>query len=425
VFKHEKKLHGRIRLGGDKSLSHRALMFAALAEGKSVVANLSRGADVASTRSVLAALGVGFDSRGYEFSIESRGLRNFTPPRETLYCGNSGTTLRLMLGILAGSNLKAGLSGDASLNRRPVIRVITPLSLMGADIRTATDKDTPPVLVEGRQLHGITYQSPVASAQVKSAVLLAGLTAEGVTEYSEPSLSRDHTERFLRSQGVDISSKQSSVTLKPPGKITPFSYAVPGDVSTAAFLVIAALLMPGSNIVVENLLLNETRTGAIELLRRMGASVRYDNTREYFGEEIGDLVVESSSLRGVDTQGVSTPSFIDEVPILAVAAMFAEGRTTIRDIGELRVKESDRAQGIVDILQCYGCEAAIEGSDLIIEGGYKGRSAFPSHHDDHRLAMSIEVIDLVISGEMGGDFSEAISISAPEFYGIFKSVITK
>lgn len=411
-----RRLRGELILRGDKSLSHRALMFAALALGRSQIRNLSRGADVASTARVLRSLGNSITTNDELTVAEGVGLAAFRACSPNLDCGNSGTTLRLMLGILAGSQTGCSLSGDHSLNRRPVRRVIAPLTLMGADIGTADESDRPPVTVRGSRLHGIEYLSPIASAQVKSAVLLAALNAEGDTVYTEPELSRDHTERWLKAAGATISRKGQSVILSPAAHLEPFEYSVPGDISTAAFFLVAAAVIPGSALVVKECLLNPTRTGSVEILRRMGAQILFTNERDYRNETIGDIVVESAQLTACDTAGIPSASFIDEVPALAVAAMFAVGMTRLRNIGELRVKESDRVQGIVDLAASFGCRVVVEDDDLIIDGGAPKPTAIFDPHGDHRLAMAYEITSLAAGAGIIGKFADTIAVSAPEFY---------
>jgi 3-phosphoshikimate 1-carboxyvinyltransferase len=327
------------------------------------------------------------------------------------------------MGILAGSKISCELSGDESLNRRPVRRVIEPLTMMGGKLSTKGGGDNPPVIVQGSSLHGLEYVSKVASAQVKSAVILAAINADGATSYSEPSNSRDHTERFLQYQGCPVSIGKECVTVRPPVTIRPFDYEVPGDISTASFFIVAASLLEGSELTIENVLLNETRTGALDILGKMGAHLVVQNKNEYNGEKVGDVTVRSTTLKGFDAAGVDIAKYIDEVPILAVAAMFAEGKSTFHNIGELRVKESDRAQGIVEMLRCYGCGAAIEGDTLTIEGGCKGELSEPTHRNDHRIAMAIEVVDLILQGAVSGNFAKIISISAPEFYSTMESCL--
>jgi 3-phosphoshikimate 1-carboxyvinyltransferase len=415
-------LKGTVTLPGDKSLSHRAIIFAGLAEGKSRIRNLSRGADVATTMKLFQDLGASAESTGGETIVQGCGLSNLRAVSKSLDCGNSGTSLRLMMGVLAGSNTAVTLAGDESLNRRPVMRVIEPLRLMGADLATSGEGDHPPVTINGRKLHGITYASQVASAQVKSAVLLAALHAEGLTHYTEPTQSRDHTERFLAAQGVDIKVTEAGINLSPGATLQPFDQVVAGDISTAAFYIVAALLSSGSEILIKNVGLNPTRTGALTILNRMGAEILTENQRDVYGEPVGDLIVRSSTLSGVDTAGLNLATYIDEVPILAVAAMFAEGETKFHNLGELRVKESDRLQGTADIVSALGGNAEIDGDTLIISGGCRGALRDLDARQDHRLAMAIEVANLVLAGELAGAYQEMIAISAPEFYETIRTL---
>ena len=415
-------LKGEIRLPGDKSLSHRALIFAALAEGRSQLRNLSCGVDVATTASLLQNLGVEAQIFGSSAIVVGCGLSGFHAKGDSFDCGNSGTTLRLIMGLLAGSDLTCTLAGDQSLNRRPVMRVIEPLRLMGAEIFTELDADHPPVTIVGRSLHGIDYESPVASAQVKSAVLLAAMNAESATTYSEPSKSRDHTERFLLAQGIELAVADTRLRLDPGGALQPFEYAVPGDISTAAFYIVAALLAQGSEVKIIGIGLNPTRCGVLEILRKMGADIRVENEHELYGEPVGDLIVRSSSLHAVDTTGMNVASFIDEAPILAVAAMFAEGESRFAALSELRVKESDRLQGMAEIVNSFGGAARIEKDDLIIVGGEPHSIREPEIHRDHRLAMSVEVLNLLLAGEPVGTYQESIMISAPEFYDTMRTL---
>jgi 3-phosphoshikimate 1-carboxyvinyltransferase len=398
-------------------------MFAALAEGQSEIYNPSGGEDVATTLRTLQQLGVLIEERGDRLLITGGGLGAFANSHEQMYCGNSGTTLRLMLGLLAGSKVSCELSGDNSLNRRPVRRVITPLKQMGADLQTTDNNDRPPVMVHGKPLHGITYDSPVASAQVKSAVVLAALFADGETIYREPSQSRDHTERFLTFQGADIQTEVNSIAIRPPAHLQPFVYDVPGDISTATYFIVAATLARDSQLIIENVLVNQTRTGAIDLLKRMGANIVIENVRTCRNELVGDIVVKSSELHGIDATDLDSVRFIDEVPILSVAAAFAQGPTTLANLGELRVKESDRLQGTAEMLRCYDCDTQIEAETLTIVAGARTRLRPPDHRGDHRLAMAIEIMELLLSGSLHGDYQECFAISAPEFYHTLQAIV--
>lgn len=421
-MKNGKGLQGQVTVGGDKSISHRVIMLASMAKGTSRVSNLSHGADIGSTLDVYQRLGTQVRVENGTIELISQGVEALNTRSDSLDCGNSGTTLRLSMGILAGTKINCNLAGDESLNKRPVHRVIEPLKLMGADLETVNG-DHPPVILRGKKLHGINCNTKIASAQVKSAVLLAGLHAEGVTSVTEPEKSRDHTEIMLKHLGCNIDVEGKTVILSPNKAFIAFEYVVPGDVSTAVFFVVGALIVPDSRLVIRDVLLNPTRTGAIEILRSMGASIVTENPRELQGEMVGDLVVQSSPLRGTDTHEIPTATFIDEVPALAVAAMFAEGDTIFRNISELRVKESNRAQGIVDVLAAYGCQARLDKDDLIVTGGYSKQGKNPQHKGDHRLAMMIEVINVALYGSLIGDFQNPISVSAPEFYEQFSQLV--
>ncbi len=417
-----KRLRGEIRVGGDKSVSHRAIMFAALARGKSLLSNLSRGDDVKTTLAVYRKLGMTATTDNGAVECVSPGFESLQTDENMLYCGNSGTTLRLSLGILAGLKVECRLAGDDSLNRRPVRRVIEPLRQMGGDLATAAADDRPPVQVRGRRLHGINISTSVASAQAKSAILFAALHAEGVTSVTEPEQSRNHTEIMLKHLGCNIDVEGRTSILSPVKRIDGFSYTVPGDISTAVFFVVAALAIPGSELVVRDVLLNETRTGALDILRGMGASIEEENRRLLHGEPIGDLVVKSSSLCGFDAAHVTTARYIDEVPALAIAAMFAEGDSTFHNVGELRVKESDRAAAITDVVRAFGGRAELSGDTLHIHGGVSSSRGEAAHRNDHRIAMMIEIINLINSGSVSGDYGDTISVSAPEFYELMKAL---
>ena len=413
-----KALRGEIRVGGDKSISHRAVMLAALAQGKSQIKNLARGQDVQSTLELYQKLGLQVSAANGTMLLTGGGLESLRTDSEMLYCGNSGTTLRLSLGILAGTSVECRLQGDESLNRRPVKRVIVPLRLMGGNLAPIESDDRPPVMVRGCKLRGVNVSTVVASAQVKSAILLAGLHADGVTSVTEPEKSRDHTEIMLKHLGCNIDVEGKTAILSPVKKIEAFEYAVPGDISTATFFIVAALITPGSELVVRDVLLNRTRTGAIAILRGMGADIQEANVREQHGELVGDLIVKSSQLHGFDAGDIVTATYIDEVPALAAAAMFAEGETSFHQIGELRVKESDRAKGIADILKSCGGDCRLDDNTLRISGSRGARAGVANHLGDHRLAMMMEIIDLGLSGSIIGSYGDTIAVSAPEFYEI-------
>lgn len=414
--KHQNGLQGTIKLCGDKSLSHRAVMFASLCDGKSVLRGLSSGTDVASTCNLFRNLGVTISGDSDEIVVRSAGRDGFDKPRIPLDCGNSGTTMRLCAGILAGSRIGTRLVGDSSLSRRPMRRIVEPLSQMGANIECENDRGCAPISIKPSNLRGINFKSTVASAQVKSALLLAGMSAEGKTSVTEPEKSRDHTERLLQALGCKISIVDLTVSIEPGQGPLPFEFDIPADTSTSVIMAVAALLMKYSEVRIEKVLLNPTRTGGFEILRKMGGRISYENMQSQLGEESGDVVVSSSSLTSTDTRGIATASFIDEIPILAVAAAGAEGESVFRRVDELRIKESDRVQGVIDLLRCYGISASANENDLRVIGGEIRKLSEPQHHGDHRLAMAAEVLNLIAEGEMIGSFEDVISISAPEFY---------
>ena len=416
-------LHGRVSLPGDKSISHRAVLLASISEGKCRIRNLATGRDLQSTVEAVKQLGVEVtEPAPDDLDISGIGMNNFVQPETPLDCGNAGTSLRLLLGLLAGSNISATLDGDRSLRRRPVNRVAMPLRQMGASIKL-TDRGTCPASVTGTQLNGIGYALPVASAQVKSAILLAALSAKGETEILEPTPTRDHTERMLISLGVPLTTSDCMVSTGPTRKIPAFELDVPGDISSAAFVVTAAILLPGSDIVIENVCLNPTRCGYLQILRRMGADISTDEVEIKRGEAVGKLYVKSSGLHSSRCDDVPLATFIDEVSILALAATQAEGVTRLSNLGELRVKESDRLSGILSILAAAGAKVHVDGDDLVIYGPTK---LFPPEVDtqnDHRLAMTVETIKIICEGEFDGSYSEELSISFPEYYDVMKSLL--
>ncbi len=418
-------LQGTIILGGDKSLSHRAVMFAAIADGTSTIRGLSTGADVTTTCNLFRALGVEIaaDQSDSSITVVGRGISGLTSPAADLDCGNSGTTMRLCSGILAGSKVTARLVGDNSLMRRPMLRIVEPLRQMGARIEALGSNGTAPLLIEGAQLHAINYRSPVASAQVKSAILLAGLTADGPTSVTEPEKSRDHTERFLRALGCEITEDQMRVTVEPCARLRAFDYTVAADTSTAVIFAVAGLLVAGSSVRLERVLLNPTRTGGFDFLQRMGAGLAFENRAEEHNEPVGDVIVRASDLVAADSDGIQTASMIDEIPILAVAAALADGVSRFRNIAELRVKESDRIAGTIEMLKAYNISAETSGDDLFVHGGEIRKISEATHHGDHRLAMAIEVLNLVAEGELAGGYGDAISVSAPEFYSQLRKAL--
>ena len=411
-----KKFTGHFRVPGDKSISHRSLILAALAEGESQVTDLLECEDIRSTRRVLEALGVRILDSGYGVTIRGRGLAGFKAPVGDLDCGNSGTTLRLMMGVLAGSNLNVKLVGDASLNARPMARVALPLNQMGATI-DLTDQNTSPVVIRGAQLQGISYELPVASAQVKSAILLAGLFAEGSLELTGKISSRDHTERMLQRTGVRLDSDEKRLSMKCGQRSGAFSLSVPGDPSSAAFFLAAGAMILGSDVYLEDVCLNETRLGFVRALKRMGADITF-TLRSEDPEPRGDIRVRGEQLlSGIEIDEVEVASLIDELPLLAVVAATARGVTSVKGASELRVKESDRIEMIARNLRAMGAKINTFSDGFVIDGVDKLQGATLESGGDHRIAMACAVAALRAVGETTVKDSECVSVSYPAFFG--------
>jgi len=391
-------------------------MLAALARGTSALTGLLTGADVKSTARVLRQLGAEVSPVRSGAAVTVRG-KPFTPPHSPLYCGNSGTTARLLLGILAGQKVAATLTGDASLRRRPMRRVTEPLRAMGAEITQRGD--TLPVTIRGGRLRDLTYTSPVASAQVKSAILFAALTGRVAATIREPYRSRDHTERLFAHLGLDIHDRAGAIVFAPavrPSGLPALDLSIPGDISSAAFLVAAAVLADAGELVVENVGVNPTRTGALVVLARMGAAVDRINLRDAGGEPVADLVVRPAALRGTDVTAAEVPTLVDEVPILAVVASRARGQTVFRDVGELRVKESNRLELVAANLRAVGVKAEAQGNDLHVEGGDAPPRGRVDTAHDHRLAMAFAVLGTVRGAKITLSERQSVAISYPDFF---------
>jgi len=401
---------------GDKSVSHRALLFAALGEGTSRIRGLQGGLDVASTRRAIEGLGVTVRDEGEAVVVEGRGVGGLAEPDDVIDCGNSGTTIRLLTGVLAGHSFLSVLTGDASLRRRPMARVLDPLREMGA-LALGREEDTrAPLVLRGGSLRALSWQLPVASAQVKSAVLLAGLHARGVTWVEEPELSRDHTERMLAAMGAEVLREDTRVGIRGQPRLRAAEFEVPGDPSSAAFWVAAALLVPGSRVRVRGISLNPTRTGFFRILQRMGAQVALEPTGEACGEPIGDVVAEHGPLRGVEVFPSEVPAAIDEFPVLGALAATATGATEVRGAEELRHKESNRIDTLADELRKAGVAVETYPDGLRIAGGAGLRPARFESHGDHRLAMALGVLALAIPGGAQISGAEAASVSYPGFW---------
>ncbi len=415
-----RRLRGTIAVPGDKSISHRAAIFNALADGEATVHNFLPGEDCLSTLAVLRALGVEstLDRAGDTpvLHVRGNGMRGLGEPACVLDCGNSGTTMRLMAGVLAGQPFHSVLTGDASLCTRPMERVTAPLREMGARIDGREEGRLAPLSVRGGGLRGIRYRTPVASAQVKSAILLAGLFAEGETTVEEPELSRDHTERMLSAMGARIGREGTAVRLTAGAPLQPLSMRVPNDISAAAFWMVAAAVHPDAELRLTGVGINPTRSGIIDVLREMGADVEVQEERQAGGEPVADIVVRSSQLHGVTVGGEMIPRLIDEVPALAVAAAFAHGTTEIRDAAELRVKESDRVASVVSQLAALGVPISECPDGMRIEGGSGIRGGRVHSFADHRLAMALAIAGLASNDGVVLDDADAVNISYPDFW---------
>jgi 3-phosphoshikimate 1-carboxyvinyltransferase len=410
------KVRGTVRPPGDKSISHRALMLGALATGRSEFAGLLPGEDVQSTARVLRQLGARITAVRDGAQVSVTGHRWHRPER-VLHCGNSGTTARLMLGLLAGHPLTARLTGDGSLRRRPMRRVTEPLRAMGADV-TEGPRDALPLTIRGGRLHAFTYTTPVASAQVKSALLFAGLTGAVPVTVREPYRSRDHTERLFVHLGLGLHARDGGVAYEPSAaRISAFELMVPGDASSAAFLVAAAALAEGGELVIENVGVNPTRTGFLVVLERMGVSVERVNLRDAGGEPVADLIVRpASTIRGTEVAAAEIPSLVDEVPVLAVVASRATGETVFRDVGELRVKESDRLELVATNLRAVGAHAEAIGNDLHVRGGAAAPRGRVETAYDHRLAMAFAVLGTLPGAGVRLSERRSVAISYPTFF---------
>ena len=413
-------LHGEITVPGDKSISHRAVMLGALANGTTHITGFLMGEDCLSTIDCFRKMGVSIDVSDKEVVVEGVGLHGLTAPECELYTGNSGTTTRLLSGILAGQSFTSTMNGDATIQRRPMGRVMKPLREMGASIE-GKDDNFCPLTMHPSKLHGIEYRLPVASAQLKSAILLAGLYAEGQTTVIEPAPSRDHTERMFRALGVEIETNGNAITLNPPEDLHAVDIAVPSDISSAAYFLVAGAIVPGSELTIKNVGVNPTRTGIIDVLRDMGADITESNFREE-AEPVCDLTVRYSRLHGTEIGGAIIPRLIDELPVIAVAAAFAEGETVIRDAQELKVKESNRIASMVAELSKAGVDVEETDDGMIVRGGEKPHGASFETYKDHRIAMSLSILGLAAEGASRIDEPEVVAISYPDFFGTIEKL---
>lgn len=419
-------LKGEITVPGDKSVSHRAVMFGALAEGTTEIHHFLRGADCLSTIDCFRRLGVSIEEDGERVRIHGKGLHGLTEPSQILDAGNSGTTTRLISGILCGQSFSSTLTGDASIQKRPMGRIIEPLSQMGASISSLSGNNCAPLRIEGRRLHGIHYTSKVASAQVKSAILLAGLYADSPVSVTEPALSRNHSEIMLQSFGAQVETKGTTVSVLPEPRLTAQRIDVPGDISSAAYFIAAASITPHSELLIRNVGINPTRDGILRVCRMMNADVTIlPRQKEEPGEPSADLIVRTSELKGCTIGGDLIPALIDELPIIAVMACFASGTTVIRDAAELRVKESNRIDVMAENLSAMGACVTATEDGLIIEGGRPLKGAAIVSHLDHRIAMSFAVAALNADGITRIQDADCVNISYPGFYQDLKRISSR
>ena len=421
-------LKGTVSVPGDKSISHRCIMFGSIAEGTTEIHNFLPGADCLATIRCFRALGIDIRQEGSTVTVHGKGLHGLSAPSHILDVGNSGTTTRLLSGILAGQPFESRLSGDESLNSRPMKRIIDPLTQMGADITSILGNGCAPLCITPSRLHGIHYDSPVSSAQVKSCILLAGLYADGETSVTEPGLSRNHTELMLKEFGADIRSvhnldcSRTTAVIRPCGELHGQKITVPGDISSAAYFIAAGLIVPDSEIRITNVGINPTRAGMLKVCEDMGAQIELSNERTEGGEKIADITVKTSRLHGTVIEGDIIPALIDEIPIIAVMAAVAEGTTIIRDAAELKVKETDRIETVTDNLKAMGCDITPAPDGMIINGGrLKGA---PIHTLlDHRIAMAFSIAALAAEGRTHILDSKCVDVSYPTFYDTFEELL--
>lgn len=420
-------LKGEVTIPGDKSISHRSIMLGSIALGTTEITHFLEGADCLSTIDCFRKMGVEIERKPSSILVHGKGLRGLTAPASTLNVGNSGTTTRLISGILSGQNFATTLSGDDSLNSRPMKRIMTPLNTMGAHIRSLNDNGCAPLHIRPGALHGIHYQSPVASAQVKSAVLLAGLYADSPTSVTEPALSRNHTELMLQGFGAYVATDlhtdgTATAHVEPCKELYGQQICVPGDISSAAYFIAAALLVPGSELLVKNVGTNFTRAGFLKVCKAMGADIETVSQTIEGGESRADLLVRYSHLKGTVIEGDIIPTLIDEIPMIAIMAAFADGQTVIRDAAELKVKETNRIDTVTAGLKAMGADITPTDDGMIIEGTGHLNGASIQSYLDHRIAMAFSVAGLASDGETQIVDSQCVDVSYPEFYATLNSI---
>ncbi|MBQ2504666.1 MAG: 3-phosphoshikimate 1-carboxyvinyltransferase [Lachnospiraceae bacterium] len=419
----KKRLRGTLSVPGDKSISHRGVMFGSIAKGTTELTGFLDGADCRSTIACFRAMGIKIEQVKDHVMIHGNGLHGLQAPTSMLDVGNSGTTTRLISGILSAQNFTSELNGDASIQKRPMKRIMDPLSQMGASIVSLKGNDCAPLRITGQPLHGIHYNSPVASAQVKSCILLAGLYADGETSVTEPAISRNHTELMLGGFGATIRSEGNTAIIQPAKELYGQKIAIPGDISSAAYFIAAGLIAEDADILITNVNTNPTRAGIIEVAKAMGGKITLENERIVSGEPVADLHVVSSTLHGCEISGDIIPTLIDEIPVIAVMASAAVGTTTIRDAAELKVKESNRIATVTENLRAMGAAINPTADGMIIEGGKALHGATIQTYLDHRIAMAFTVASLLTEEEVTLDHPECVTISYPEFYQDFQKIM--
>lgn len=416
IKKPSSPLKGELTVPGDKSISHRAVMFGAIANGTTRITNFLQGADCLSTIACFQKLGISIENTPSEILVHGKGLHGLSAPSDYLDTGNSGTTTRLIAGILAGQEFTSFLTGDASIQTRPMKRIIQPLSLMGASVESLRGNDCVPLKIQGHPLQSISYLSPVASAQVKSCILLAGLYGNDITSVTEPFLSRNHTELMLSHFGAKISSQNTTVSIEPEPVLYGTDISVPGDISSAAYFIAAALLVPGSELLIKHVGINPTRDGILRVCKAMGADIQLMNHSTAGGEPVADLLVRHSTLHGTVIEGELIPALIDEIPVIAVLAAYAKGTTVIRNAEELKVKESNRLGILVEELTAMGGNVEETSDGMIIHGGAPLQGASIDSRLDHRIAMSFAIAGLAAEGTTQLLRADCVNISYPGFY---------
>lgn len=420
-----KTLKGEVTVPGDKSISHRAVMFGSISKGITEITNFLQGADCLSTISCFGKLGIDIENTPERIIVHGRGLHGLTAPDSVLDAGNSGTTTRLISGILAPQPFTTTLTGDASIQKRPMKRIMEPLSMMGADIRSIKGNDCAPLQITGSSLNGIHYTSKVASAQVKSSILLAGLYAEGETSVTEPTISRNHTEIMLNHFGAKVTTSGTTASVIPDPVLEGRKIIVPGDISSAAYFIAAGLIVPGAEVLIKNVGINETRDGIIRVAKQMGGNITLLNENRDSGEPVADVLVSHSNLLGTTIDGAIIPTLIDEIPVIAIMAAYAQGKTVIADAAELKVKESNRIDVMVNNLSAMGADITGTDDGMIINGGKPLHGALIHSMNDHRIAMSFAIASLQAEGTTIIEGGECVNISYPDFYRDLEKLCVK